>query len=82
MTRITNKVSLTGFLFHCDNIDTGPVAAYKKVYGDPLRLGIRGERWKQQRRRVDNSWFENKKNNKQLGRIRGYLNLDLGGPKK
>ena len=44
---ITNKVSLSGFLFPCDNVDTGPVAAYKRVHGDPSTLGIRGESWKQ-----------------------------------
>ena len=44
---IANKVSLSGFLFPCDNVDTGPVADYKRVHGDPSILGIRGQRWKQ-----------------------------------
>jgi hypothetical protein len=44
---ISNKVSLSGFLFPCDNIDTGPVADYKIVYGDPSALGIRGVTWGQ-----------------------------------
>jgi hypothetical protein len=40
---ISNKVSHSGFLFPCDNVDTGPVADYKIVHGDPSALGIRGE---------------------------------------
>jgi hypothetical protein len=44
---ISNKLSLSGFLFPCDNVDTGPVADYKIVHVDPSALGIRGQTWGQ-----------------------------------